>query len=235
MKRPLLQSCAQALDAVPLLKPTLVELDSTAKQGDQNRSDHRTFLIDDDALTAADLIKTVLLQLLRLGYIEFRVRTVIDALGPGILKQVILKESRFVLNEAAMRLAAEQSPRKDPGPSAKFSSNDAAPETIAMPIPMWRTSPRPQLWWNGWLIKQFKRRAPSQRTILDTFEEDGWPPRIDDPLDRPVDSDPYERLHEAVKGLNRNRVHPFLVFERDGTGQGVLWSVSEEGRRTLFK
>jgi hypothetical protein len=32
------------------------------------------------------------------------------------------------------------------------------------------------------VVKEFKLPAPNQETILTAFQEEGWPPRIDDPL-----------------------------------------------------
>jgi hypothetical protein len=60
--------------------------------------------------------------------------------------------------------------------------------------------------------------------ILRVFEEEGWPPRIDDPLDRAPDRDPQQRLHDAVRRLNGNQSRCRIRFSRDGTGQGILWS-----------
>ncbi len=55
-------------------------------------------------------------------------------------------------------------------------------------------------------------------TILDTFEVEGWPDRIDDPLPKRRDS---QRLRETIANLNKN-LH-YLRFRADGTGQGVVW------------
>jgi hypothetical protein len=56
--------------------------------------------------------------------------------------------------------------------------------------------------------------------ILDAFQEDGWPKRIDDPLQPSKDQ---QRLHEAIKRLNDNL--DILRFRADGTGQGILWEI----------
>jgi len=49
------------------------------------------------------------------------------------------------------------------------------------------------------LLKWHRAPAASQEAILAVFQEDGWPPRIDDPLGRGDGHDPRERLREAVK------------------------------------
>jgi hypothetical protein len=88
--------------------------------------------------------------------------------------------------------------------------------------PYWDASLR-ELWWRGQIVKRFRTRAASQETILLALEEESWPSRIDDPLPQMAGVDPFQRLHDAVRGLNRNQCHCLLVFQRDGTGHGVQW------------
>jgi hypothetical protein len=45
--------------------------------------------------------------------------------------------------------------------------------------------------------------AASRETILGAFQEENRPPRMDDLLGQVNGLDLHERLHEAVKGLNR--------------------------------
>lgn len=73
------------------------------------------------------------------------------------------------------------------------------------------------------LVKIFKLPSPNQEAILMAFEEEGWPPRIDDPLPRHPDLDPKRRLHDAIKGLNRNQKASLIRFMGDGTGEGIRW------------
>jgi hypothetical protein len=77
------------------------------------------------------------------------------------------------------------------------------------------------------LVKEYRQRAPNQETILDAFEEEGWPPRIDDPLPRSTRIDPKERLHEAIRRLNHQKARKIL-FSGDGTGEGVIWRLIDE-------
>ena len=78
------------------------------------------------------------------------------------------------------------------------------------------------------LIKEFKLPSPNQEAILNAFEEEGWPPRIDDPLPPHPNIDPKRRLHDTIKSLNRNQRDPRLRFRGDGTGQGVRWDARNE-------
>src|SRR5262249_44432444 len=48
--------------------------------------------------------------------------------------------------------------------------------------PKWDADRR-ELWYGAVLCKRYRRPAPNQEKILAAFEEDGWPGRIDDPLD----------------------------------------------------
>jgi hypothetical protein len=54
-----------------------------------------------------------------------------------------------------------------------------------------------------WAVKCFRRVAPNRETVLATFEEEGWPARIDDPLPCANGCEPRECLHDTINGLNR--------------------------------
>lgn len=73
------------------------------------------------------------------------------------------------------------------------------------------------------LVKVFKLPSPNQETILMAFEEEAWPPRIDDPLPLVPEIDPKRRLHDTLKSLNRNQKQRLIRFMGDGTGEGVRW------------
>jgi hypothetical protein len=73
------------------------------------------------------------------------------------------------------------------------------------------------------IVKRFRVPAPSQEAILEAFQEEAWPPRIDDPLPPHSDQAPKRRLQETIKSLNRNQKRPLVRFLGDGNGQGVLW------------
>jgi hypothetical protein len=59
--------------------------------------------------------------------------------------------------------------------------------------------------------------------ILESFEEQGWPESIDDPLPVERDIDPKRRLHDAIKRLNRNQRCRAISFHGNGNGQGIAW------------
>jgi hypothetical protein len=103
------------------------------------------------------------------------------------------------------------------------------PDPVALPptTPVWDPLCR-TLWWGPLLVKRYRRPAPSQELILSSFQEQGWRHRIDDPLIRTADSDHRERLHTAIKCLNRGQLHPVLRFTSNGTGTGICWSLRDE-------
>jgi hypothetical protein len=88
--------------------------------------------------------------------------------------------------------------------------------------PKW-DSDRQELRFGPVLIKQFKVPAPNQETILAAFEEEHWPPRIDDPLPPHPDQESKRRLHDTINSLNRNQKNPLIRFLGDGSGQGIRW------------
>ena len=55
------------------------------------------------------------------------------------------------------------------------------------------------------------------------FEEESWPPRIDDPLPPSPNIDSKKRLHDTIKSLNRHQKQRCIRFMGDGRGTGVRW------------
>jgi hypothetical protein len=90
--------------------------------------------------------------------------------------------------------------------------------------PSWLQERR-ELWWGGYLVKRFRTPAGNQEALLTVFQEEGWPPRIDDPLPPIANRDAKVRLHDTIKALNRCQAHAVLRFHGDGTGQAVFWKV----------
>lgn len=83
------------------------------------------------------------------------------------------------------------------------------------------------------VVKQFRQPAPAQELILLSFEELGWPSRIDDPLPPQQGMDPKQRLHQTVSNLNRHQKCPLLRFVGDGHGRGLGWEWLAEADATL--
>lgn len=81
-----------------------------------------------------------------------------------------------------------------------------------------------ELWVHGKLVKRLDVRAVNQTAILIAFQEENWPPRIDDPL-HPNGGDRKARLRSTVHCLNRGRNPPRIHFFADGTGHGIRWEL----------
>ena len=81
------------------------------------------------------------------------------------------------------------------------------------------------------LVKVFRLPSRNQETVLMAFEEDGWPGRVDDPLPPSPDIDPKRRLHDTIRGLNRNQKHRLICFMGDGTGEGIRWKLVSESQK----
>jgi hypothetical protein len=78
------------------------------------------------------------------------------------------------------------------------------------------------------IVKEFKLPSPNQETVLMAFEEEGWPPRIDDPLSPLPQLDPRRRLHDTIKALNRKQKRELIRFMGDGSGEGIRWELTDK-------
>lgn len=88
--------------------------------------------------------------------------------------------------------------------------------------PVWDVE-RQVLEYGGYVVKHFRWQAANQELILTTFQEEGWPVRIADPLSPSPEIDTKRRLSDAIKCLNRKQVNQLIHFRGDGTGQAVVW------------
>lgn len=91
-----------------------------------------------------------------------------------------------------------------------------------LPQPEWNGVTR-ELRLDGMIVKRFRWQAVNQEIVLSAFEEDQWPPVIDDPLPPKPEQDTKRRLHDTIKALNRNQEHQMLRFHGNGTGEGIRW------------
>jgi hypothetical protein len=111
-------------------------------------------------------------------------------------------------------------PPQTPLPRVEQSQHDSNGHSH----PKWDRDRR-ELRLGGKLIKVFKLPSPMQEAILMAFEEENWPPRIDDPLPGHPDYPPKRRLHDTIKSLNRNQKNCLIRFMGDGTGEGIRWEM----------
>ena len=81
------------------------------------------------------------------------------------------------------------------------------------------------------VVKRFKHKSRNQEAILATFQEDGWPYRVYDPLSPIADCDPKRRLNDTIKGLNHHQENALIRFRGDGTGEAIIWELAS-GRKS---
>jgi hypothetical protein len=98
------------------------------------------------------------------------------------------------------------------------------PTLATATVPHW-DGDRRELWVGHALVKRFRVPAENQELVLASFEEEGWPARIDDPLPPQSDLNPKRRLAEAINRLNHNQKTRLLRFHGDGSGRGVCWEL----------
>jgi hypothetical protein len=152
------------------------------------------------------------------------------------------KHTCFVITERGMTCATEllrSQPKRqsaDHQPSSaqvRHVASNGEPRAVT---PTW-DSDRQQLRVGRVIVKEFKVPAANQEAILAAFQEEGWCPRIDDPLAPKLNQDSKRRLHDTINSLNRNQKHALIHFLGDGKGEGVRWSFveprSDDGGSTI--
>jgi hypothetical protein len=82
------------------------------------------------------------------------------------------------------------------------------------------------------IVKQFRVPSPNQEKVLVVFQEEGWPPRIDDPLTPVPDGCPKDRLRDTIRYLNKGQENRLIRFRGDGTGEGVVWELTKGKKRS---
>ena len=186
------------------------------------------------SLRAASISDNGLRWLCCKGYIEHAVEVTLAGTNRRSFEPsaslVFSERECFVLTDSGRAYVSEEVSIPDPlvlrngHPAARRAVDD---RPTASEIPTWDRV-RQELRFAGVLVKQFKVPSPNQETILGVFEEEHWPPRIDDPLSPKLDQDPKRRLHDTINTLNRNQKNQLLRFSGDGSGQGVRWEPSDK-------
>lgn len=96
--------------------------------------------------------------------------------------------------------------------------------------PRWDRDDR-QLFLGETVVKRFRRVALAQFAILDAFQEAGWPTEGPNPLQADAYGEARERLHDALKKLNRGQAPdgPQIRFPVHLGGRKVRWEVIASG------
>jgi hypothetical protein len=111
--------------------------------------------------------------------------------------------------------------------SLRLSERDGGADEGGSAVPVWDHA-RKELRIGEKMVKRYKGRAENQEIVLSAFQEEGWPPRIFDPLPTAGSTNPKSRLQDTIKALNDNQIWGAIRFRGDGTGEGVLWEPVDE-------
>jgi hypothetical protein len=182
-------------------------------------------------LRAAELTNSDLRWLVAKGYIEHGVETTAPDDESRHFRRVPLLTfsdmTCIVLTRSGIAVARDTCCGKFMVAIAKpqVSTYDTLIPDVLPYLPKWDNQRR-QLRVRAAIVKEFKLPSPNQVSILAAFEEESWPPRIDDPVSPTPNLDARRRLHDAIKGLNRNQKHDLVRFMGDGSGEGVRWEFS---------
>lgn len=137
------------------------------------------------------------------------------------------QSSCFVITKKGIQFAKDLISNSSCIPSeSKISESDGIVDTIAIECctesPIWEPETH-KLLLGGAIVKQFKCPAFNQETVLNAFQEEGWPDRIDDPLVPHPDQNSKRRLADTIKCLNRKQRKKLITFRGDGSGEGIVW------------
>ena len=128
----------------------------------------------------------------------------------------------------ARALLAQSSPTM-----VEFPEETSAGTHHPQDSPVWDSSKR-ELRLNGTLIKCFRVPARNQELVLDSFQEEGWPPCVLDPLPRNNSVVPEKRLQNTIKRLNGKHLNRSVIsFHGNGNGNGVCWKRHAQQTRVI--
>jgi hypothetical protein len=153
------------------------------------------------------------------GYVTFRDRARRFQQGT---KTVGSGDPRFMITAAGASVARPGTVGVDLSPGG--CSGSAEVLSARTRFPRWNGNLR-QLSFDGYIIKQFRLPASNQAAVLSAFEEEGWPPLIDDPLPFMPRRIAKDRLHATIRHLNANHQTRLIRFRGNGTGEAVLWEL----------
>ncbi len=229
----------------PRIRPALHMLMEARQYAEQTSGDRWDFAVELEQLTTLGLIPNDFRWLVRNELVEHQREVTLEtddgrAFRPsGDLS--FPDRTCFVLTDIGISYAQECCGGTTSYDSVKLIRVDSGNEngskrnainppstngiSLSEPVrPAW-DSERRLLRFNGMPVKHFKWTAQNQEAILTAFEEEGWPPRIDDPLPPHDEQDSKRRLSDTIKCLNRKQDNSIIHFRGDGTGEGIIWEV----------
>jgi hypothetical protein len=178
------------------------------------------FAVEVEDLRAAGLTKTQIRRLIRQGYLD----RAEERTKPRSRKRRFEKIVNLGLTVRTCAVLTEQGAAFLRQTHAESTNGESLNGTAVKPT--W-DSVRRELRVGTVVVKRFRQPAPNQEQILEAFEEDGWPPRIYDPLWPAPEQDGTRRLHSTISNLNRGLEPALIRFTGGGDGQSVSWDYGE--------
>jgi hypothetical protein len=186
-------------------------------------ADEWEFAVEIRCLNAAGLTNTHLRWILHRGYALHGV----EQTQPGASRRTFRRVSNLSLPEATCFVLTDAGAAYALGCAGWCVPGVTAHQGRQSPV--WDALRR-ELRVGQVIVKRFKQPAASQELVLGAFEEEGWPPRIDDPLPPEAEQDPKRRLHSTISNLNRGQREIRVHFAGGGEGQSVCWCLLGPGQ-----
>lgn len=191
------------------------------------------FAVELDVLRNAGLGTSDLRWLLCKGYVRHAVEIPAERQDSRMFRPLgrltVTDKTCFVLTEFGQQAAVSASaPQRMIPKHSNIRAGAKAVETepSCVVFPRWDRDSR-ELSVGKALVKRFRVPAENQELVLAAFEEDGWPPFIDDPLSPLPGLDCKRRLHDTINRLNRNQKQPLIRFRGHGNGCMVRWEATD--------
>jgi hypothetical protein len=146
----------------------------------------------------------------------------VESVGGAVAATEPPPQSRFVLTEAGCRLARQVAAPAGLRPATQTCRRPPAPEEK----PRWDRVGR-ELWFAGEVVLRFRRGARNQEQLLEAFEEQGWPPHIDDPLPPKKGKGRRKRLCDTLRHLSA--AQRAIRFRVSADGRSALWAPCGDG------
>lgn len=185
------------------------------------------FAVEIACLRAVGLNNSDLRWLVRKGYVRHAEETTVAGQHKRRFRPcgelTFTARTCFVPTESGVQVGRRSSPSTVVEPLPVSGARMRIVHGVhAIARPHWDPTKR-ELRVGGVLVKRFRVPAPNQELVLSAFEEERWPPRIDDPLPPNGEVSPKQRLRTTIHCLNRNMKRPVIRFQGDGTGKGICW------------
>lgn len=233
-------------DVPERIQPALTVLLEAIEYAEQTSGNYWEFAVELDLLIALDLTLNDFRWLVRHGLVEHQREVTLEADDGRAFRPTgdltFPDRTCFVLTDSGISFVrefygnaatdqADQALRSSTNGTddrnGRASKHDESSATNGFSntesrSPKWDCERR-MLSCGGMTVKHFRWTAENQEAILSVFEEEGWPPRIDDPLPPHAEQDSKRRLSDTIKCLNRKQSNSLIHFRGDGTGEGVVW------------